>query len=81
MSIVQECPTCTFIFPKVSGPLDWGKNSTLALQLKDHIIVNMCTDCQIDWTSTSSKTTLTKTFNLKRDTPTKLKNGRIDQKT
>ena len=27
----------------------------------------MCTEFQVDWTSTSSKTTLTKNFNLKRD--------------
>ena len=28
---------------------------------------NMCTKFQVDWTSTSVKTTLTKNFNLKRD--------------
>ena len=27
----------------------------------------MCTKFQVDWNSTSSKTTLTKNFNLKRD--------------
>ena len=41
---------------------------------------------QVDWTSTSSKTTLTKNFNLKRDRWTdeqteEQTNGRTDQKT
>ena len=44
---------------------------------------NMCTKFQVDWTSTSSKTTLTKNFNLKRtDAQTDERtNGGTDQKT
>ena len=38
----------------------------------------MCTKFEVDWTSTSSKTTLTKNFNLKRDGQAK---GLTDQKT
>ena len=38
----------------------------------------MCTEFQVDWTSTSSKTTLAKNFNLKRDEQT---NGRTDGRT
>ena len=46
--------------------------------LKDHIIGNMYTKFHVDWTSTSSKTTMTKNFNLKRDRQT---NEPTDQKT
>ena len=35
----------------------------------------MCTKFQVDWISTSLKTTLTKNFNLKRDS------GRTDEQT
>ena len=38
----------------------------------------MCTKFEVDWTSTSSKTTLTKNFNLKRDRRT---DGRTDERT
>ena len=38
----------------------------------------MCTKFQVDWTSISSKTTLTKNFNLKRDERT---NGRTNERT
>ena len=38
----------------------------------------MCTKFQVDWTSTSSKTTLTKNFNLKRDRRT---NEQTDERT
>ena len=50
----------------------------------------MCTKFQVDWTAASSKTTLTKNFNLKRDRQTnaqtdertnRRRNGRTDQKT
>ena len=34
------------------------------LNYKDYIIGNMCTKFQVGWTSTSSKTTSTKNFNL-----------------
>ena len=36
----------------------------------DHIIVKMCSMFQVNWTSTSSKTTLTKILNLKQDRQT-----------
>ena len=39
---------------------------------------NMCTKFKVDWTSTSSKTTLTKNFNL---IPDKRTNGGTDEKT
>ena len=39
----------------------------------------MYTKFQVDWTSTSSKTTLTKNFNLKRDKRTT--GGRTDEHT
>ncbi|OPL21695.1 serine 2 threonine-protein phosphatase with ef-hands, partial [Mytilus galloprovincialis] len=47
---------------------------------------NMCTKFQVDWTSTSSKTTLTKNFNLKWEERTERRtegrmNGSTDQKT
>ena len=38
----------------------------------------MFTTFQVDWTSTSSKTTLTKNFNLKRDRRT---NGQMNDQT
>ena len=38
----------------------------------------MCTKFQVDWTSTSSKTTLTKNFNLKQD---ERMDGRTDGRT
>ena len=43
------------------------KTLNLALQLDRSYIRNMCTKFQVDWTSTSSKTTSTKNFNLKRN--------------
>ena len=39
----------------------------------------MCTKFQVDWASTSSKTTLTKNFNLKWDRW--MDEGKTDQKT
>ena len=39
----------------------------------------MCNKFQIDWTSTSPTTTLTKKFNLKRDSRTN--DGRTDERT
>ena len=42
----------------------------------------MCTKFQVDWTSTSSKTTLTKNFDLNRDRRTdKRMQGRTDERT
>ena len=42
----------------------------------------MFTTFQVDWTATSSKTTLTKNFNLKRDRRTNGRtNGRTDVRT
>ena len=42
----------------------------------------MCTKFQVDWISTSSKTTSTKNFNLKRDGRTDERtNGRTDGRT
>ena len=38
----------------------------------------MCTKCQVDWTSASSKTTLTKNFNQKQD---RQKNRRTNEQT
>ena len=45
----------------------WVNNLIWYLNEKDHIIRNMCTKFQVDWTSTLSKTTLTKNLNLKLD--------------
>ena len=50
----------------------------MALKLKDHIIGNMYTKFQDDWTSTSSKTKSTKNFNLKRD---RLMDDRTNEQT
>ena len=42
----------------------------------------MCTEFKVDWTSTSSKTTLTKNLNLKWDRQTdEQRNGHTGQKT
>ena len=48
----------TLVFFMFSGPCNWGKKSILAIKLERSY--------QVDWTSASSKTTLTKNFNLKQ---------------
>ena len=62
----------------ISGPLNWGQNFNMAFKLKKYYIIGiMFTKFQVDWTSTSSKTTFTKNVNLKRD----IWDGRMDERT
>ena len=75
-SIVHRCPTCTFLCLVDCEIV--VKTQILHYNLKDHIIENMCTKFQIDWTSVSSKTTLTKNFNLRRD---RQNYGRMEKQT
>ena len=74
--------TLALSFSMFSGSRNWGQNSNLALKLERSYhraqSRHMCTKFQVDWTSTSSKTTLTKNFNLKWD---KQMNRRTDGQT
>ena len=86
MSTVQGCPTRTIIFYVQWTVIIGVKTLIWHLNYKDHIILNMCTKFQFDWTSTSLKTTSTKNFNLKQDRRMNQQmdeqtKGRTDQKT
>ena len=80
----RMCPKYTddpsaLSFYMFSGQWKWSKNYNWASKLeRSYHIGNMCTEFQVNWTSTSSKTTSTTKFNLKRDEWT---NGRTDAQT
>ena len=84
VSIVHRCPTCIIIF-HVQWTVKLGSKLQFGIKIRD-IMGNNCTKFKVDWTSTSSKTTLTKIFNLKRDERTHRRTNRWmnrckDQKT
>ena len=73
MIIEQECVPSTqmphphYHFLCSVDPENGMKSLIWHQNLKDYIIGNMLAKFQVDWNSTASKTTSTKTFNLKQD--------------
>ena len=64
MSLVHGCPIRTITFLCSVDRENGVKSLIWHYNKKVHIIGIMCTKFQSDWTSTSSKTTPTKNFNL-----------------